>query len=194
MRIAEAQTKNKKIIAAIVVPTLLIVGYGVIAYSFGLAPFQGLVEDDISQELKENEVDTEQATDAQKYAGESSKSDFIDRNYIEDIDETGKPAGSDPAPETGSLSLTSVNQSGSTLMVRTMIGGSDDNGKCTLTMSMDGQSDVVREVATSSLTGYTVCRGFDVDVSSLQKGEWLISVDYQGVAGSGTVERKVDIK
>ena len=189
MKIAKQTSRKTKIIITTAVVLLAGAGYGVAAYLNDLPPFAAKSE---QNEPKENQINTKPATDDEKKAGSEAKKSFIERHENDTSDET--TPDTPHSTQAVNVTLTSVNQSGTILQIRSIIDGLDNDGACKLTLSKSGQQSVVQEAGTQVMTSYTVCKGFDVDTASLAKGDWTITIDYSGNQVSGSAAGKVNIK
>lgn len=138
------------------------------------------------------------ATKDEIQAGEEVKKQNSDT-----IDSDKQTTGSDPSPspapnETGSKSIvsveiTSANQNGSTLNIRTLVQRLSSDGVCTLMMSgPDGKSyTATAKLQSGPSTG--TCMGFDVPVASLSQGVWLITINYEDGSTKGTASKDVTV-
>lgn len=174
--------KRVAIIISVTVAALIIAG-GTSAYYLSQASPQSK-NDNVS--TPNNTVDYGAATDEQKKAGEDAKKDFLERTEGESETPTQSSGSS-------SVSISSVNQSGTTLSIRTVISISvQATGSCKLTLSMSGQADIVRTTDVQDMGSYATCKGFDIDTSSMAKGAWKISLyfsgDIVGAVATDTVE------
>jgi hypothetical protein len=135
----------------------------------------------------ENTVNYDRPTDEQKEAGDKAKEDFI-KNHEE------SKGSENPANQTTNVTISSLTQQSKMLQIRTMIDAIDNSGKCTVTLSRSGYQSVSQSVDTQSLGSYSVCKGFDIDATSIELGEWNVAVDYNGQSASGRAEGKVTIE
>lgn len=93
-----------------------------------------------------------------------------------------------------SLTISSVNQNGSTLQIRVLVGADENTGTCTLTLSSAGRSTVTETAGTQALASTSTCKGFDVPTSELSIGTWHALISYESPDLTGTVSQDVVIK
>lgn len=144
------------------------------------------------EDRSENSVDYEKPSNDQKEAGEKAKEDFINKH-----DDTGPgtaTAPSDSSFSTVTMTISSASQSNQNYQIRTIISALDNEGICTLTLSKSGQQPLVQEVGTQVLGSYSVCKGFDVAIGNLAKGQWQLVVAYKGPAGQGTAKQSIGVE
>jgi hypothetical protein len=174
---------RKKIAITISVVVALIVAGGAAAYYLSRTSSQSK-NDNVS--TPNNTVDYGAATDEQKKAGEDAKKDFIERTEGESETPT-------QSSDSSSVSVSSVNQSGATLSIRTVISV-QTAGSCKLTLSMSGQADIVRTTDVQDMGSYATCKGFDIDTSSMAKGLWKISLYFSGDAPGAVATDTVEVR
>ncbi len=188
MEIIKKSPKKTIAILAFSVIVTALVGYGMFVYLTNKPSFTEHESQSQEDGLRENDVSTDPATDDEKAAGLKAKEDFIERN-----DSTDKGSGTGGSEQKTNLSISSVSQNGSLLIIRTIIDGIDDKGTCGVTLSRGGDHVVRDTVGTQAMHGYSVCAGFDIDTAELVKGNWNLTVEYTGSLGRGSVSQDVDI-
>ena len=178
---------NKKI-TIIVVVALLLVGVVVATWYFTASTQsdnntarQGA---NYSDNPDVNTINYNPPTEEEKQLGQQAKENFLNKQKGE---ENNVPEG------TSSISITNVSQQDSTLRVRTTIQASRATDSCELTLSRQGEADIVREVGVQDYGSYSVCRGFDIDTSDLQKGTWMIKLHYSGDKEGVYASRSVEL-
>lgn len=96
----------------------------------------------------------------------------------------------DPRKAADEIIISSVNQDGNTLAIRTLIRPLVSGGQCVLTMGKVGQTSVRQESGIQAMPSYSTCKGFNIDVSKMEKGSWNVEVVYknngESVTGRGT--------
>jgi hypothetical protein len=190
MRINKNTHHTKRNIIILSAVCLLIVG-GVGAWYY--------IQHSNAQQPGENVVDYKPATDEQKAAGDRAKQEFIARTEAEEQAKTESAASqsddSTQAPEAVAIRITSSGMNSVYLQIRTFIQTLDASGKCTLNLSRTGSDTVTVTADTQILGSYSVCKGFDVDTTSLAKGEWNAEVKYVGSENrAGSVSKVVDVQ
>jgi hypothetical protein len=187
MRIAgnKYSTKTKILIASVVAA----LGVGGIASALLIPSSPFSINKKVVEDRPENSVDYHEPSNDQKEAGEKAKEDFIKQN--EEAEETTPPS-SDGQPNVD-VTISSAGMSDNVFQIRVIIAAMDDQGICRLELKKDNQNTITQEVGTQILGSYSVCKGFDVPVSGVEKGTWLAKVSYKGSA-QGSTERSVDIQ
>jgi len=133
------------------------------------------------QSTTSNTTEQVQATDASKTTGTTG---------------TDQPAA--PAATTGgtvktvSVTITSANQSDTTLQVRSLIGAVVNTGSCTLTLS-NGSRTGTKKSGVQPTANSSTCQGFNVPVSELSSGTWsmMISFTDSNLSGSSATQKVV---
>jgi len=127
---------------------------------------------------------------AQVTNGEKIKS-----NSLNDTSKTGS-SGSDippaPTPSTGGkstvqLTITAINQTNSTLQIRTLISSLNDGGTCALTATKTDAASITQTVNVQNLSNTSTCQGFDIPISQMSKGTWNITINYNSTTLAGSV-------
>lgn len=134
----------------------------------------------------EDAVDQKPATDSQADAGKNIKEDTVNNN----------PSGGSNDKDTSSsvnVTITAANQNGSNLQIRTLIEDVTATGKCTLTLAK-GNSIVTRTAGVQALASASTCAGFDIPVSELSIGEWIVTIDFSNDNLSGSATKTITIK
>lgn len=83
--------------------------------------------------------------------------------------------------------------SGSSLAIRITIDQIIASGSCTLTLTAKDGKTVTRTVDTAQNPSSTTCRGFDIPISDLGRGEWDIKVDILTDGKSGVITGKTTV-
>lgn len=184
MKITQNKKNNKRHVATLAVAGFILLAFGASVYALNSGMFLEDKSSDGGSSLPvENKVDYTEPTQDQKGAGIEAKEDFINKNN-EDAENPGSV----------SVGITSLQQSGNTLSVRTMVQ-TLESGRCTLSLERSGE-DTVRQPAvdTQIIGSYSTCKGFDIPTDGLVKGEWRVLVEYEGAASSGSDSSVVSIK
>ena len=183
-------TNKKKIIIVSGVAALLIAGTAGALF----IPSSPFALNKQQEDRPENTPDYNAPTDDQKKAGEKAKEDFINRQDEADKNNNENSQDGSGTNNNVNITISSANQNGQTYQLRTIIDGLDDGGTCTLTLSKAGSDPVTQEVGTQVLGSYSVCKGFDISTTNLQKGTWQAKIAYKGSLGQGSVSQTVDIQ
>lgn len=187
MKIIQKPSKKPLILGGAAIALLLVVGlsYYVVAMNGNLFGWQLRPEtpqQDDSDNKKSDDVNMEQATDAQRQDGQDTKQQVVE--------EAEKPETSQPSTLT--VSFTSAAQSGNTLRVRAMIQ-QVVTGTCTLTLKK-GSETVTKTASTYPNASVTTCKGFDVPVSELSSGKWDATLSVTAGKATGAATTTVTIE
>lgn len=183
------QTSSRKYWIAGVIILLLLGGAAAFAFFSPLSPFSNKQDTAVRPE---NTVSYESATEEQKKAGEEAKKEALARQEAQEkLNQS--PTPSDEV-KTIDMTISSVSQNDGMLEIRTTIETRDTNGKCVLTLSKEGRSNITQEAGTQIQGSYSVCKGFDVPTASLIKGSWRAVVNYAGSSGKGEASQQVEVQ
>lgn len=188
MKIKSTSSKNKFIIPAIALLVLAAISVGLLYY-YKVGPFA-------SKGAGQDAVNYKKPTKEQVDAGTSAKKDFESRT-TEASHERQAANGEQPASQAGQVStiISSANMNGATLGVRTILQTIDSSGSCKLTLSKTGEQSLVKTAGTQTMGSYSSCQGFDIDTTSLAKGDWQLQLTYTGSAGqTGSASKVVTIQ
>ena len=89
-------------------------------------------------------------------------------------DEDTKPGNTKPDPAFSKPSISTLERSGSQLIVRTVIGKAK-SGTCKLSLKKDTKT-VEKTAPVGLVTSYYTCQGFDVDIDEIGFGTWDVTV------------------
>ena len=136
----------------------------------------------LTEEQKEaaGYIDDQPATNDQTSTGTDIKQDSIDEEDEEVSAVTGE--------------FTMLEQSGSTVRIRTILSGVSSGGSCVLTMSGPSGGTYSATSQVQALASSSTCQGFDVPVSNLKTGKWTVSVKVTMAGDTAVLEGEVDIK
>lgn len=181
---SKSHTNKMKIIIISLLSALLILG--------GVATWYFLRNGAHSDDRPENTVDYNSATNEQKEAGARAKQEFIDRIEGSSSD-TGQPnaSGQDNYIK---IIISSSNQDGQMYQIRTIISTIASDGSCTLELTKSGVGAITQVVDIQPQGAYSVCKGFDIPLESMQKGTWQARVSYKGISGQGIAEKEIEIQ
>lgn len=91
------------------------------------------------------------------------------------------------------VEITSVNTSGSTLLVRAIVHTVSDSGSCKLSIQQNGVVIYSDEANLQALAGSSSCKGFNVPLSSLKSGKHMVTVKYSNGASTGEASREISL-
>lgn len=89
-------------------------------------------------------------------------------------------------------SITAANQNDNTLQIRTLIENVSSNGTCALKLTK-GSSVVSRSAGIQALSSSSTCKGFDIPVSDLSTGQWLVTLTITIGAEKATLTKTISI-
>lgn len=127
-------------------------------------------------------------TNEEKNSGDSSKDQFAHNGNKTDTNATSN------TPKNVNVEISSINQDGQTLMIRTMIQAIDNTGTCTLTLSKAAATAITKHVGVQALASFSTCEGFDISTSGLAKGAWQAKVSFTSSKYNGVTSRSITIK
>jgi hypothetical protein len=138
-------------------------------------------------------------TDEQlKAAKQIEESTAENSNYGKNPNDVGSDHPNDPVVHQGdtkataTLTITAANQNDGLLQVRTLLGALTDEGTCTLTLTKDDKS-ISRTAGIQPTTNSSTCKGFDIPVSELSKGEWRVVVTFENAELKASGQRTVTV-
>lgn len=117
---------------------------------------------------------------------------------------TATKSGQTPPPSTASnppasnglqsvaMSITALNQTSTTLQIRTQINTVTSEGTCNLSLT-NGTQTVTRTSGVQALASVSTCQGFDVPLSSLPPGNWTAQITFSNTTSTGNVSKQITI-
>lgn len=96
-------------------------------------------------------------------------------------------------PSAISMDITSATQSGSTYYVRAVINTLSTVGSCSLQMTGPNGASYSAQADVQAMASSTTCKGFNIPMSSLTKGDWVINVSFKDGAETASATKKVSI-
>ncbi|MEO5690819.1 MAG: hypothetical protein ABIQ64_01395 [Candidatus Saccharimonadales bacterium] len=169
--------KNRKIVLAATI--LLLAGAGVGYYFINT-----------SDEPRENIVNYDEPTKEQLSTGQTAKKEFLDKDDTSSDQQDTPPESTD---NNISVQVSSMSQRDGVLKIRTIIQDVI-SGSCKLTLKQ-GSAKFEFSADTQNMGSYSVCKGFDVPVTDLSKGEWQVQIDYTNSDGAtGSAVKQVTIQ
>lgn len=193
MKISQTSHKARNVILTGIGGVIIVIGlasYVFIAHGsfFGWTPYPS-----------KNSQGTNSATSEQLNNGTKIKEQSIQNNQTK-----SGTSGSDqppvPIPQSNGKSsvevtLTAVNQTSTSLQIRSLISVLDTTGTCTLTLQKQGSSpSITRTAAVQALSNNVTCKGFDIPLDQLPAGDWQINLNFSSTQFSGSASQTVTIK
>lgn len=163
--------QNKKIRvskkATLIGATILVAGIGLaILYSSwsskDITPPK-TVDTEGSSEKKVNDINLDSPTDQQVQTGNDAKKDTIDNSA----------STTSEAPFTATINTNQDDRS--ILKVRSLISALSSSGTCELTLSQ-GDKIITKTAGIQAQASSSTCMGFDIPVSELSSGDWVLSL------------------
>lgn len=182
MKINRLSSPGKKI--TLITGAVLIVAfaYGAYANGSGLWPF-----------TKDEQSKAQQSQTQEPAADQTTN---LPEDTVVPTDETSPktPTQTEEEPKNSSVraSITSANQNGSKLQIRTLIETLSSEGTCTLTLEKD-DTKVTRTAGIQTLANSSTCKGFDEPVANLSPGTWNASIIINLPSGEIKLTKKVTI-
>lgn len=139
------------------------------------------------------------ATQEQKTAGSNIKQSTLNQS------ETGKEStGSDPAPKPqpveGSdkmsvgMEISAMNQTDSTMQIRAFIQTVTSTGTCVLAMKNTQGLTYTARVDVQALSSSTTCKGFDIPLDQLTKGNWTVNLNFSNDTLIASSSKEITVK
>jgi len=177
------KTNHKKriIFLTVTIVALLILSGGTYLYLRSQSSPSAIVKDTTKKSV--NTIDYNNPSDAQKNPTTDNKNQKTDST-----DNTSSPS------QNLTVTITAANQNSNTLQVRALITPLIASGTCTITMTKSDQPSLSRTANIQPTSSSSTCEGFDIDISSLEKGTWNISIQVQSNNQSGSATRDVSLK
>lgn len=181
MKINKKAASKKKVIIILIVLVLLVASAFIVWFFY-------LKTD--AKVREENSVSYDPATELQQNTGLDAKADFNEKYYS---DQPEEEESADQSKEVEVL-ISSIGQTDNQLTIATSVYTVNEPGTCRLVLGKEGSENITREAKLHSLATYSACEDFNIDTSILGKGEWNISVEYEGSETFGSTVSKVTLK
>lgn len=171
MKIKKSTKKQTIIILA--VAAIVLIGASASAYVFreelGFVQHEN-VEEINYEEPTESELQGEETAEIEIDLPEEAPA------QPEQTNEEQQDAPSSESEHT--ITISSINQDGSTLQIRTMITPLANDGECKISLGKASETPVQQTAQIQNMPSYSTCQGFNIDTSSLAKGSWNVEVSY----------------
>lgn len=169
------QKNNNKILLIAACVTLCCAVVGVTAWA--------LQSQSSPAATSEEQVNLGTPSEDEKTTGNTIKEGSLDQSS-----NGSQNSGSDPLPPpkpndsgeglTVDAEITSVNKSEENLIIRTLIQTISASGTCTISLSGPNSASYSATAEVQALPNGTTCKGFDIPLSQLSSGKWLIELTY----------------
>lgn len=186
----QGQSSRKKYVIIVVI-ILLLLASGSLAYAYKthIWPFP------------KSSSDTAQGVNYSPPTKEQSTAEGSTKQSSSASETTGSDPSPDPTPSASSgqkpsvnMTITSTNEAGGTLSIRTLIETISSSGSCTLAMT--GPNNGVYNATSGSQAGpsTSTCEGFAIPVGSLASGKWRIVISYLDSSVQASATKDITIQ
>lgn len=185
-----SSVKNRNTIVILAIIALMVIGVTAYAFISKIGPFA-------PSDQNESGINYNPPSEDEKKAGEDIKNNV-------DSGLGNPPVGSDPSPPPDpipsrtkskvGMDITAANQSGDTLVLRTIIQAVTSSGTCTLTMIGPNNKTFRQEVGVQALASSSTCQGFNVPLSSISTGQWKVQIGFSNDTLQASTEKDVTIQ
>lgn len=106
-----------------------------------------------------------------------------------------KKDSNESSPDTSTeITITALNQTQLNLQIRVQINKVENEGQCTLSIYESGNILLQKKSDIQSLASITTCKGFDVALSDIPKGNLTITMEYSNALYKTSISKDVVIK
>lgn len=186
MKISTNSKKRRLIIASSIVAAILFATAGAIFIK------NTAQDDETNTQTTSDSSSDEQSVEEQKEAEERIKQDAVEKT-------DGKEPAADPDSEPADdnkvkVIITVAKLSSDDLVIRALIYDISNKGTCTLKLQRsDDNSVITRAAGVQASASYSTCKGFDIPLSNLPKGDWRITVTYKDSSVEGSAGHSLTI-
>jgi hypothetical protein len=182
MKITQKNPSYKKpLIITVMVIAIFLIGISTYVLAFKGNFFGWTLNPKDSSETNQN-FNTDPPTPEQIQDGNNIKKEAIDNSSSNTNTDSDKV----------SMSVTAIQQSGTTVKITAIISKVTSSGTCALTMTREG-STVTKSAGIQALSSYATCKGYDIPTSSLSTGIWNVVVKYSDGTNEGSASTNVTI-
>lgn len=188
MKIIQPKNTKKTLLIAFPVILLVIILLAISAY-YKVGPFAPKIN---------NAINFDKPTSEQVDTGSQTKQQTIDQSNNKDN------TGSDPTPapqpvegsdkKTVNMEITAINQTNTALQIRTLIQTITSEGTCSLSMNGPSGKTYTSTATIQALPSSSTCKGFDVPLTELSQGVWMITVSFTNDNLATSATREITIK
>jgi cytoskeletal protein RodZ len=166
MKPLSTRKKQRNRIALAVISILLVTAGAALAYLY----YQSSASEDSTTNY------SEPSSEEKKGESTAEQNEPVAPTVKENVDQNQHSETN--APKNVGVTITTANQNENTVQIRAIIDILTNDGRCTLTMSKQGQPDYTITSDIKATASYSVCEGFDINSSKLSKGTWSVKVEY----------------
>lgn len=171
----------KIVIIASTLALLLLVG-GVFAYKYFTR----------KSVVIENGINYSAPSDEEKSTGDAIKQQGASGS--DPVPEPTPPASTTDSHSTVGVDITALNQSSGTLYVRTLIQTVTSSGTCSLSMVSANGKTYTASSSVQAGPSSSTCQGFNIPVSSLENGNWSVTISFQNDTLKGSATKDITIQ
>ena len=185
MKIRKERKKVKKVVIVVIIAVFFALSSLFVLKSFGIFTLESSQK---KEDRLENTVDYKEPVDDQKEESDRIKNAFDKEHYGNDKGVAKPVEGEDSV----GVNITYISQEGSMILIRAAIQSAVP-GKCKL--SIFQKESLIDTYSEDTLTqgGYSVCKGFDIDATSLGYGNTTFKVSYDNNSATGFAQKDFKI-
>lgn len=131
--------------------------------------------------------------EAQKKAGEQIRQNSTTTSTDTKSVTSGSDQPPSPQPVQGSTKKSVDLVFTADAQIRSIIYVVSDTGTCTLTLTKTGSSTVTKTAQVQALSSSSTCRGFDIPVSELSKGQWNASIYFENTNYTASATKTISV-
>jgi hypothetical protein len=192
--IALPKKSYKKNIAVGIAAALLLVVLALMTYVYGFnGSVLGWPQHHQASPINTSSTDPKAPTESQIKAGNNIKQNSVSNSPPSSNTKMGVSNDQPPSPtpnpgskSTVSLAITSTNQNDVTMQIRSIIYSIQNTGTCTLTLTKLNNPTITMTAGVQALPSSSTCKGFDVPLSQLSKGQWTANLDFSNDTVTGS--------
>jgi len=197
MKIIKNNQKKKKILTLASIITLILLVGAAFTYVYA---FNGTLFG-WSTTRKSDSVNYGPPSQEEVSTGQDKKNETANNNQNESNNSTSPKTPEDstpitpPAPtSTIDITITSVNQNGAVLQVRTLIGKISSSGTCTAKLVRGTQVGYSASVSTQAYANSSTCKGFDIPITGIASGTWTLVIEFTDKDAKGSTSQEVKLQ
>lgn len=189
--ISKKSNTKRNIIIAFVCALLLVASAAVY-----ILAFKGTFFGWPNRSQTDSSIDYNKPTPEQVEAGNNVKNENVNNSKPSSENGTDHPEDSTPSTNGGKattgITITAANQNASTLQIRSLISTVTNAGTCTLKLT--GATEITKTASVQPSANTSTCMGFDVPMSELSPGEWLLTLNFTNDTLTADTSQKITIK
>lgn len=186
--IKKSNSKRNRRIISIIILILILAGITVLFASIkNIGPFT-------EPDKTTSSVNYDEPSNEQIKEGEDIKKQTTKNEGKPAISNADNNSGSGNSSSTVAVEITNEPQNvDGKLSVKTLVQEVSSTGSCTLTLNKAGQASVKKTVGVQALASASTCKFMPIDVSSLARGTWDLTIIYKSDKSNGNASQKVQL-